>query len=90
MNTVRNNELNPFRKETVFPIVLDERSTVSIELFEKNGRKIFSVIDHQHLSAGKQEIKISRNQLNAGRYTAKVTIENSKGEFIENIEVIVN
>lgn len=90
MNAIRNNDLNPFLKETVFPIVLNEKSTVSIELFDKDGRKIFSVIEHQNLLAGKHEIKISRNQLNAGRYTAKVTIENSKGEFIENIEVIVN
>lgn len=87
---MKNSELNPFRKETVFPIILHEKSSVSIELFEKNGQKLFSVIDHQHLSAGKQEIKISRNQLHSGKYTAKITIENSKGEFIENIEVVIN
>lgn len=87
---MKNNNLHPFRKETVFPIVLDENSTVSIELFDKNSQKHFSVIDHQHLFAGRQEIKISRNQLKSGNYSAKITIENSQGEFIENKEVIIN
>lgn len=87
---MKNSSHNPFRQETVFPIVLDEKSSVSIDLYENEGQKMLSVIDHQHLSAGKQNIIISGNQLNSGKYTAKITIENSKGEFTEKIEIIVN
>ncbi|MCU7619258.1 T9SS type A sorting domain-containing protein [Chryseobacterium sp. PBS4-4] len=87
---MKKNHPNAFRQETVFSIDLEEKSAVSIELFEADGKKLFSVLNHQNLSAGKQEIKISRNQLDSGIYTAKITIENSKGEFIENIEVIVH
>lgn len=87
---MKKNRPNAFRPETVFPILLKEKSTVSIELFETDRKKLFPVLNRQNLSAGKQEIKISRNQLDSGTYTAKITIENSKGEFIENIEVIVH
>lgn len=86
---MKNSYLNTFRKETVFPIILDEKSSVSIELFETGGRRLFSVIDHESLAAGIQEIKISRNRLDSGRYSVKVTIENSRGKFIENIDVTV-
>lgn len=71
-------------------MVLDEKSSVSIDLYESGGQKMLSVINHQNLSAGKQNIIISGNQLDSGKYTAKITIENSKGEFIQKIEVIVN
>jgi len=87
---VKQNYPNPFREETVFPIILDEKSTVSIDLFDASGRKVFGVIDHQNLTAGKQEIKMSRNQLKSGMYVAKITIDNSKGTFIENLKVLVN
>ncbi|MCA6068813.1 T9SS type A sorting domain-containing protein [Chryseobacterium sp. RG1] len=87
---VEQNYPNPFREETVFPINLDERSTVSIDLFDASGRKVLDVIDHQQLTAGKQEIKMSRNQLKSGMYVAKITIDNSKGTFIENLKVLVH
>ncbi len=87
---MKQNYPNPFREETVFPIILDEKSTVSIDLFDASGRKVFGVIDHQNLTAGKQEIKMSRNQLKSGMYVAKITIDNSKGTFIENLKVLVH
>lgn len=89
-NQVKQNYPNPFREETVFPLVLDEKSLVSIDLFDASGRKVFGVIDHQNLSAGKQEIKMSRNQLKSGMYVAKITIDNSKGTWIENLKVLVH
>ncbi|WEK69388.1 MAG: T9SS type A sorting domain-containing protein [Candidatus Chryseobacterium colombiense] len=87
---VKQNYPNPFREETVFPLFLDEKSTVSINLFDASGRKVLGVIDHQNLSAGKQEIKMSRNQLKSGMYVAKITIDNSKGTLIENLKVLVH
>ena len=87
---VQQNYPNPFREETVFPITLDEGSNVSIELYDALGRKTLSVINRQKLSAGNQTIKMSRNLLNSGIYFAKITIENSKGKFEENIKVVVN
>lgn len=87
---VEQNYPNPFREETVFPIILNEKSNVSIELFDISGRKLLTVIDKQRLSTGKQEIKMSRNQLKSGMYVAKITIDNSKGTCIENFKVIVN
>lgn len=88
--TVGQNYPNPFREETIFPIVLDEKSTVSIELFDLAGRKVATITDQQKLSAGKQEIKMSRNQLKSGMYIAKITIENGKGIFKEDLKVVVN
>lgn len=87
---VGQNYPNPFRDETVFPIVLNEKSTVNIELFDFSGRKLATVISQQKLSAGKQEIKMSRNQLKSGMYVAKITIVNSQGTFKEDLKVLVN
>lgn len=87
---VGQNYPNPFREETVFPIVLDEKSTVNIELFDISGRKLLTVINQQKISSGKQEIKMSGNQLKSGMYIAKITIENSKGTFKEDLKVLVN
>jgi protocatechuate 3,4-dioxygenase beta subunit len=87
---VEQNYPNPFREETVFPITLDEKSTVSIELFDVSGRKLFSVIDKQKLSVGKQEIKMTRSQLKSGMYIAKITVDNSKGTFTEDLKVLIN
>lgn len=87
---VQQNYPNPFREETVFPITLDEGSNVSIELYDALGRKTLSVINRQKLSTGNQTIKMSRNLLNSGIYFAKITIENSKGKFEENVKVVVN
>lgn len=86
---VGHNYPNPFREETVFPIVLDEKSMIDIELFDISGRKLETVINQQKLSAGKQEIKMSRNQLKSGLYVAKITIDNSKGTFKEELKVLV-
>ena len=81
---------NFFRQETVFTIFLDDVSTVTINLFDGTGRKILSVVEKLKLSAGKQEIKISQNQISSGMYIAKITIDNSKGTFNENLKVLVN
>lgn len=87
---VGQNYPNPFREETVFPIILEEKSTVKIDLFDMSGRKMTNVLDEQRLSAGKQEIKMSRNQLKSGMYVAKITIENSHGIFKEDVKVLVH
>ncbi|WP_313100058.1 T9SS type A sorting domain-containing protein [Epilithonimonas sp.] len=88
--TVGQSYPNPFREETVFPIVLNEASTVDIELYDISGRKMVTVINNQRLASGKQDIKISRSQLKAGMYLAKVIIENSKGRFVEDLKVMVH
>ena len=87
---VEQNVPNPFRDETIFPITLDEKSAVSIEIMEISGRKVFNLITRQQLSSGKQEIKMQNNQLRSGLYFAKVTVENSKGKFEENLKIVVN
>ncbi|MCX8531986.1 hypothetical protein [Chryseobacterium luquanense] len=81
---------NFFRQETVFTIFLDDVSTVTINLFDGTGKKILSVIEKLKLSAGKQEIKISQNQISSGIYTAKIYIENLKGKNSKEIEIIIN
>lgn len=87
---VEQNFPNPFRDETVFPIILDEKSAVNIDVFEVTGRKVFNLITRQQLSFGRHEIKMHRNQLQSEMYFAKVTVENSKGKFEENLKIIVN
>ena len=87
---VDQNYPNPFREETVFPIVLNEASTVDVELYHISGRKMVTVINNQRLASGNQDIKMSRNQLKAGMYVAKIVIENSKGRFVEDLKVMVH
>ena len=87
---VDQNYPNPFREETVFPIVLNEASTVDVELYDISGRKMVTVINNQRLASGNQDIKMSRNQLKAGMYVAKIVIENSKGRFVEDLKVLIH
>lgn len=86
---VQQNYPNPFREETSFPIQLAESSLVSIELYDMTGKKVTSVIDKQRLSSGNQIVKLSRNQLKTGMYMARVKVENSKGNFVETLKVVV-
>ncbi|MGH1520122.1 T9SS type A sorting domain-containing protein [Chryseobacterium sp. JK1] len=87
--TIEQNYPNPFRDETVFPIILKTSSKVSIELYDLSGRRVIKVIDRERLSAGSQRISLSRNQLKPGMYLAKIYIENSNGSFHETMKVLV-
>lgn len=86
---VDQNYPNPFREETVFPITLAEKSTVSIELFDSVGRKVSVVLNEQSLSSGKQNITLKRNQLQVGIYIAKISVKNSSGKFVEEFKIMV-
>ncbi len=86
---MQQNYPNPFREETSFPIHLAESSLVTIELYDLTGKKVTSVIDKQRLSSGNQTVKLSRNQLQSGMYMAKVKVENTKGNFVETLKVVV-
>ena len=87
--TVMPNYPNPFRDETIVPLVLSEGSNVTIELYDGTGRKITTVLNDKFLSAGKQEIKILRNQLKSGVYFATISVRNSSGKFKDNLKIMV-
>lgn len=80
---------NPFLSEIIFPLVLNERAVVSIELIDQEGQ-VFKILNEQELLKGKQEIKITKNQLKSGIYSVKITIENSKGTSIENTKLAIH
>ncbi|ANF50037.1 hypothetical protein A0O34_05640 [Chryseobacterium glaciei] len=80
---------NPFLNEIIFPLVLNERAVVSIELIDEEGR-VFKILHEQELLKGKHKIKITKNQLKSGIYSVKIIIENSKGTSIENTKVAIH
>lgn len=80
---------NPFLNEIIFPLVLNERAVVSIELIDEEGQ-VFKILHKEELLKGKQEIKVTKNQLKSGIYSVKIIIENSKGTSIENTKVAIH
>ena len=86
---IKQNYPNPFREETVLPLTLNETSFVTINLFDASGRQIANIVRRQKLTAGNQEIRINRNQLEAGVYMVNIIVENSQGRFSETKKVMV-
>ena len=87
---MKKNYPNPFRKENIFLLILKEKSNVTIELFDENGVKIFTILEGQELLKGKQEIKFNGNQLKSGIYKAKICIENSHEIRLEDSSIKIN
>lgn len=87
--SIAQNYPNPMLDETTFPIVLKEASTVSIDLYETSGRIAVNVLKKQRLNAGTQGFKMTRNHLQPGMYWAKISVENSAGNFSETLKVLV-
>lgn len=87
---MKKNVPNLFLRETIFPIILKEKSTVTIELFDEEGVQLLTILQKQELFKGKHEIKFNGNQLRSKIYLAKITIENQGNILIENRNIKIN
>ncbi|MFT3794985.1 T9SS type A sorting domain-containing protein [Flavobacterium sp.] len=89
-NSVGQNYPNPFTDQTTIPLGLSSASTVSIQIFDLNGRAIGNTITNE-LAAGNQAITLDRARLrlSSGYYIYKVKIENADGVFNLNRKMIV-
>ncbi|SCY47646.1 dioxygenase family protein [Flavobacterium caeni] len=87
---VGQNYPNPFTHETAIPVKLMLESTVTIRLFDLNGRAVGHPIAN-HLPAGSFDIVLSKADLalSSGYYLYKVSIENADGVFEHNKKMIV-
>lgn len=73
---------NPFVTDTTISFELVTASTVVIELYDLQGRKVADVYN-QALAAGEYNVKLDKNALalNAGRYLYQFRVENTSGSF---------
>ena len=59
---------NPFNPLTKIEFVLSTSSEVSLDIFDVAGRKVRTLLDHQQLPQGKQEIVFDASELPSGAY----------------------
>ena len=71
---------NPFSSATTIPFSLTNASTVLVELFDLQGRKVQTVINEQ-MSAGDKTVVLNKGSLATGSYVYQITVENSNGKF---------
>lgn len=75
---------NPFSSMTVIPFTLLHPSTVKIEIFDLQGKKILDLVD-QKMEAGEQKIILDKQTnglaLTQGSYAYQLTVTNSNGSY---------
>lgn len=80
--TIGQNYPNPFVDETTLPILLNQSSDVSIEVYNMMGRKIGQE-QYNGLSAGEQVLPLNAEKLGLtkGNYICNVQISNNSGTY---------
>ncbi len=75
---------NPFTTETVISFLLNTASTVAIDLFDLQGRKVMNVL-HRALAAGEHGVTLKKDtgeySLPRGSYLYQISVENANGSF---------
>ena len=74
---------NPFENETTIPISLQLPSDVKLDLFDLQGRKVWSQMQN-NLSSGNHKFEINLNNLGLTKanYAYQLTVKNANGTFI--------
>ncbi len=80
---------NPVKDITTIPVVLREPSSIKMELFDIQGKKIKSV-SHENVSSGEQNIELNVSELSTGRYIYSVEVSNTNGTFRQSKIMIKN
>jgi hypothetical protein len=78
---------NPFANYTMITYNLPASGRVSIHVSDILGRKVAVLIDEYQLS-GKYSIKLDALPLQAGVYTATLTLNTSNGDLVRTIKLI--
>jgi len=79
---------NPFTDATTLPLNLEYDSEVHITVFDLTGRHVATAYDGS-MSAGVNNVTLSRNSLTSGYYLYKVSITNQNGSFEESKKMLV-
>lgn len=81
--TLGQNYPNPFENETTIPISLQLPSDVILDLFDLQGRKVWSQMQN-NLSSGNHQFEINLNNLGLTKsnYAYQLTVKNANGTFI--------
>ncbi len=76
---------NPFIDETTIPFVLYKNSKVSLDIFNLQGQKVYSIKEKNYLS-GKHEVHLKFKDLTIATesYAYQLTIENENGIYIDS------
>ena len=71
-SSLKSNYPNPFRGSTTIPVVLDEISYITLEIFNAEGRRISILAKGIH-QAGSHEIAFDASHLPGGLYFYRLT-----------------
>ena len=64
---------NPFAASTTIPFSLDRESRVTLEIFDIQGRRLYSLIQNQSQTAGRHQILFTPGELASGVYFVRLT-----------------
>lgn len=70
---------NPFRQNTTIKFGLDQRSTVTLTVFNLSGQQVFEA-NRQEFTEGNHEINFNAANLGSGTYLYKVTAQGKDGQ----------
>lgn len=84
--TLKQNHPNPFDNETYIPFSLRKESSVKIEIWDINGKRVAS-IDQGTLTEGDHEVQINCDTLgiSRGSYIYQIEVKNSEGIFRQSM-----
>jgi hypothetical protein len=82
---------NPFRQNTTIKFGLDQRSTVTLTVFNLSGQQVFEA-NRQEFTEGNHEINFNAANLSSGTYLYKITAQGKDGQVYigTNKMIIVN
>jgi hypothetical protein len=72
-NVLHQNAPNPFRDQTVIRYQLKESGTVRLDLFDLNGRHLYTLAEGHH-QAGEHEVTLSGSELSGGLYLYRLRV----------------
>jgi len=82
---------NPFRQNTTIKFGLDQRSTVTLTVFNLSGQQVFEA-NRQEFTEGNHEMNFNAANLSSGTYLYKITAQGKDGQVYvgTNKMIIVN
>jgi hypothetical protein len=74
---LKQNYPNPFNPVTVIRYQLSADSRVTLKVYNILGQEITTLLDHQDVEAGNQEVSFNANELASGVYFYRLNVESS-------------
>src|SRR5436305_15046042 len=76
------NDPNPFNPTTHIQFTLPEQGFVTLKIYDVLGQEVATLIDHQIMDDGTNEVEFDARQLSSGVYFYHLTLETA-GDFEE-------